>query len=322
MSERARSSMADVSIIVVSWNARSHLAACLDSIRTAAAACVTEVIVVDNASTDGSPEMVHERYPEVRLIRASSNLGFAKGNNLAMAAARGSLFALVNSDALVHPGSLEILVRYLAEHPGVGLVGPRVLGADGNLQRSCRRRPRVWTTLCRALALDRAFGARGIFSGHEISASRHASLCEAEVLSGCFCLARRRAVEQIGGLDETFFFYGEDLDWCLRFKRAGWKLVFVPEATATHLGGGSSSVAPLRFSVEILRATLHYWRKHHGVIGQAVCTALLLLHHGLRLAIRSVRTRAGGSAEDRHKLREDVVCLRWLLYRKDVHGTG
>jgi hypothetical protein len=312
--------MKPVSIIIVSWNTRKLLAGCLDSIRQAKPSCVQEIIVVDNDSADGSPEMVEQDYPEVILIRSGANLGFATGNNLAMQCARGSQFALVNSDALVHPSSLETLSSFLDEHPDVGLVGPRVTGGDGLLQRSCRHLPGVWNMLCRALALDRAFGGRGIFSGYEVPPASHEVLHEAEVLSGCFCVARRTAVEQIGGLDEQFFFYGEDIDWCRRFRDAGWKLVFIPQATATHFGGGSTSRAPLRYSIEILRATLKYWRKHHGVAGQAVCGALLVFHHGVRLVARSVKRALGrgGSADSRYKLSEDLACLRWLLFRAEV----
>lgn len=312
--------MKPISVIIVSWNTRELLRGCLDSIRKAAAPCVEETIVVDNNSADGSPEMVERDFPEVTLIRSGANLGFAKGNNLAMKHARGSVFALVNSDALVHAGCLETLNDHLAQHPEVGLVGPRVIGGDGLLQRSCRHLPGLWNTLCRALALDRAFGGRAIFSGYEVPPGDHETLHEAEVLSGCFCLARRTAVEQVGGLDEQFFFYGEDIDWCRRFKDAGWKLVFVPQAAATHFGGGSTSKAPLRFSIEILRATLKYWRKHHGLAGQAVCQALLVLHHGIRLVARSIKRLVGmgGSADSRYKFSEDVACLRWLFFRTEV----
>lgn len=309
-----------VSIIIVNWNSRDYLAGCLESIRRSKPTCVAEVIVVDNASADGSPEMIEQEYPEVILIRAGANLGFAKGNNLAMRRALGSQFALVNSDAQVHPGSLETLSSFLELHPEVGLVGPRVTGGDGLLQRSCRNLPGVWNTLCRALALDRLFGGRGIFSGYEVPPDRHETMHEAEVLSGCFCVARRTAVEQIGGLDEQFFFYGEDIDWCRRFSDAGWKLVFIPQATATHFGGGSTSKAPLRYSIEILRATLKYWRKHHGVVGQTVCSALLILHHGVRFVARSTKHAVGrcDSPDSRYKLSEDIACLRWLLFRTEV----
>lgn len=307
--------MEQVSIIVVSWNARGYLQQCLASIRQHSPACVLEVIVVDNSSADGSAEMVERDFPEVTLIRAGSNLGFARANNLAMKRAAGSLLALVNSDALVHPGCLETLTDYLDRHPEVGLVGPRVNGGDGKLQRTCRRLPTVWNTTCRTFALDRLFANRWIFGGYEMTELDHETRREVEVLSGCFCIARRAAVADVGGLDERFFFYAEDIDWCKRLSDHGWKLMYIPEATATHFGGGSTNNAPLRYSVEILRATLKYWRKHHGIAGQLACLALLVSHHWLRLMLRAVNRAIGlgASPESRHKFREDVVCLRWLF---------
>jgi GT2 family glycosyltransferase len=305
----------DVSVLIVSWNARHYLEMCLNSIADAAPTCVKEVIVVDNASDDGSAELVEQSFPQHKLIRAGANLGFARANNLAMAQATGKWFALVNSDALVHPGCLEALVLHLESHPRVGLVGPRVIGGDGKLQRTCRKLPGAWNTLCRALSLDRLLPYSNVFGGYEVPASMHERPHQAQVLSGCFCVARRSAVEDVGGLDDSYFFYGEDIDWCKRFADAGWALAFLPQATATHFGGGSTSKAPLRFSIEILRATLRYWRKHHGRSGHALCYLLLLLHHGLRLGLRGAKRAIGfgHSAEAQGKLAEDLACLRWLV---------
>jgi GT2 family glycosyltransferase len=146
----------------------------------------------------------------------------------------------------------------------------------------------------------------------------YGSRAEVEVLSGCFWLARRKAVEEVGGLDERFFFYAEDMDWCRRFKDAGWKVVFVPEATATHFGGGSSANVPLRYSIEMLRGGLLYWKKYHGRCGCAVYYCLATMRHFLRLIANSFLQllRVGNSEETQMKLDEDFVCLRWLLTRK------
>lgn len=316
--------MQQVSVIVVSWNTCNFLRQCLGSIVHGSSTRVCEIIVVDNASSDGSAEMVEREFPQVTLIRAGSNLGFARANNLAMQRARGSLLALVNSDAMAHAGCLDILAEFLARHPDVGLVGPRVNGGDGELQRTCRRLPTLWNTACRTLALDRLFASNRMFSGYEMTPDEHASGRNVEVLSGCFCVARRAAVAEVGGLDEQFFFYGEDIDWCKRLSDAGWDLMYVPEATATHFGGGSTSNAPLRYSIEILRATLKYWRKHHGRGGQWLCRALLVAHHGLRLSIRTMHRclGLGTSAESRHKLHEDAVCLRWLFTGTAIPALG
>jgi GT2 family glycosyltransferase len=312
-----------ISVVVVSWNCKEYLRDCLASIREAGGKRVCELIVVDNASSDGSADMVEAEFPEAVLIRASTNLGFARANNIAMRRGRGSLFALVNSDAIVHSGCLDVLANFLESNPGVGLVGPRIIGRDGRLQRTCRRLPTLWNTTCRALALDRILGWHGLFSGYEVSAAQHECLRQAEVLSGCFLLARRAAVEQVGYLDESFFFYGEDIDWCKRFADQGWKIVFVPWATATHFGGGSTSKAPLRYSIEILRATLEYWRKHHGAAGQMMCRALLVMHHAVRLLPRTARRYVdfGRWSVDEWKLQEDKACLQWLVMGTEVEDA-
>jgi GT2 family glycosyltransferase len=312
--------MNGISVIIVSWNACGYLRDCLASVRQTGGTAVHEVIVVDNASSDGSPEMVALEFPEVVLIRAEKNLGFARANNLALKQATGSLLALVNSDVLVHPECFQRLAAFFEAHPAAGLAGPKVFGRDGLLQRTCRRLPTVWNSTCRLLALDRVLSRWPAFSGFEMRHWQHDRQAEVEVLSGCFLVARRTAVQQVGPLDERFFFYAEDIDWCKRFRDAGWKIVFVAEATATHFGGGSSANAPLRYSIEILRANLAYWKKHHGWLGRIIFYLFSTIHHGLRFALRAFLRiiGAGRSAASRHKLKEDVVCLRWLLTGKGV----
>jgi GT2 family glycosyltransferase len=312
--------MKPISVIIVSWNARDYLRDCLNSIRQTGASCVREVIVVDNASKDGSPEMVSDHFPEVMLIRSEENLGFARANNLAMTRASGPILALVNSDVIVHPGCFEKLADYLNTHPDVGMVGPRIFGGDGNLQRTCRKLPTLWNTLCRMLTFDQILPNWQMFSGFEVPYRDYDKYLEAEVLSGCFCVARKKAVDEVGGMDERFFFYAEDIDWSKRFWDAGWKLMFVPDATATHFGGGSTANAPLRYSIEILRATLKYWRKHHGIAGQVVCYLLILAHHGVRLMARGIKRSLGfgRSNESKYKFEKDFVCLRWLMTGKGI----
>ena len=142
---------------------------------------------------------------------------------------------------------------------------------------------------------------------------------EVEVLSGCFWMARREAVEKVGGLDERFFFYAEDIDWCKRFWDGGWKVVLVPAATATHFDGGSSMNAPLRYNVEMLRANLAYWRKHRGVSGKIICLALYIIHHALRLGLFGLKMLAMRNCGDdtNQKWRRSMVCLGWLLTGRD-----
>ena len=286
----------------------------------AGVSCVEEVIVVDNASSDGSAEMVAAEFPEVTLVRSHENLGFGRANNLAIARARGSHLALVNSDVVVHAGCLETLMSYLDGNANVGMVGPRIVGGDGIVQRTCRRLPTVWNHMCRSLTLDRLLSSSPTFSGYEMRHFEHDVLVEAEVLSGCFLVVRNQAVKEVGGFDEQFFFYMEDVDWCRRFAINGWKVVFVPEASATHFGGASTALAPLRYSIQIHRANLQYWGKYNGRAGKAAYFLISVTHHGLRFVARGLGRLVGlgGSAESQHKLREDIVCLRWFLAGKDV----
>jgi hypothetical protein len=312
--------MKKISVIIVSWNARELLQKCLESIQETGKLLVREIIVVDNGSRDGSPEMVAQQFPEVALVRAEKNLGFSRANNLGIKRASGTYLALLNSDVIVHPGCFDILARFLESHDDVGLVGPKVLGADGRLQRTCRRLPTIWNTLCRSLALDKALSRWPVFSGREMRHWNHNSEAEVEVLNGCFWMARREAVEKVGGLDERFFFYAEDVDWCKRFRDSGWKVVFVPEATATHLGGGSSNNAPLRYSIEMLRANLAYWEKYRGIPGLVAFYLLSILHHAIRLILRGLKTIASSDSgsETAYKCKRSLVCLRWLLTGKEI----
>jgi len=308
--------MSKLSVIIVSWNACAYLRKCLATIAATGGDCVQEVIVVDNASTDGSPEMVAAEFPKATLLQTGENLGFARANNIGILQASGDYLALVNSDVELHADCFQQLITYLEAHPEAGLVGPKVIGGDGQLQRTCRRLPTVWNTFCRTLALDGPFGRWPLFSGREMRHWDHQSLKEVEVLSGCFWLARKSAVAQVGGLDERFFFYAEDVDWCKRFWDAGWKVVFVPQATATHYGGASSSNAPLRYSIEMLRANLIFWRKHHGWFGQVEFYLLSVLANTVRLVLRGLKALVSCDNDNSHKLGSCAVCLLWLLTGK------
>lgn len=336
-----RAVMRQISVIIVSWNAREFLRNCLKSIRDSGGPLVREVIVVDNGSADGSPDMVAEEFPEATVVRSSENLGFARANNLGFQRASGSWLALANSDAIVHPGCFENLVAVLEGNQSVGLVGPKVLWPDGHVQVTRRQFPTVWRAALKAFCLDKAIrrppfnSARAVQQwGHETQehpckpadceCSRINQQVEVEVLAGCFWLARREAVEQVGGLDERFFFYGEDVDWCRRFWDAGWKVVFVPKAVATHFGGASSSKAALQYTIEMLRSNVAYWKKHYGLWGQAALYSLSVFHHTIRLVAQCLKLAIGRQTRDQgaNGVRRSWVCLRWLLSGKAVPNSA
>ena len=287
-------SVLEISVIIVSWNARNYLAECLNSLeRGISRTC--EVVVVDNASQDGSPEMVAEKFPWVRLILTGDNLGFAKGNNLAIEQARGRYICLINSDVNVFPGCLDSLADYLDKHLEVGMVGPRILNPDRSLQNTCRSFPTLWNNFCVVSGLSLLFPASSRFSGEEMLWFDHARELPVDALVGCFIMARLEAVQQFGLLSDDFFMFGEDIDWGRRCWESGWKVVFFPGAESVHYGGASSANAPERFAVEAQRAALQLWAKHHSRLRCFLFRCLLLsfcLLRALReVAVAAVRLR-------------------------------
>ncbi len=304
-----------LSIVLVSWNAKDYLLQCIESIRrTYPDVRRTEIIVVDNNSADGSADAVEASCPDVELVRNAENQGFAKANNTGIDRARGEYVALINSDVIVGRGCLQQLCRFLDDNPSVGLAGPRILNPDETLQPSCREFPNLTSSLLRALALDSLFPHSRFFGRHFMTCWSHDCPRDVDVLSGCFWVARRAAIDSVGGLDSNFFMYGEDIDWCRRFQQRGWRVVYVPSVSSVHFGGASSANAPVRFYIEMHRANLQYWKKHHGLAAGALYLCTLWLHHNLRLAGFAVRYLVQPSQRRTAgpKLRRSLACMNWL----------
>jgi GT2 family glycosyltransferase len=273
-----------------------------------------QIIVVDNASSDGSPDCVESNYPNVHLIRNAENLGFAKANNIGVSVSTGEYLCFVNSDVKILPDCITRLVDYCEEHPEAGMVGPRIIGGDGHLQRSCRGFPSVWNMFCRALALDSIFKNFKLFTGYSLLHWPQNFLSDVDILSGCFWLIRRKALEEVGLLDETFFIYGEDMDWCKRFWGKGWRVVFVPSAEAIHYGGGSSANAPIRFYIEMQKADLQYWKKHHSSLAVVCYLFITSLHMLLRMIGYSLGFFLNPAEPSwRDKVKRSWACLKWIL---------
>ena len=215
-----------VSVVIVVWNAKTYVLECLKSLREHCAGVYSEVVVVDNASSDGTPDIVAERFPEFYLIRNSENLGFARANNIGMSRCTGDFICLVNSDVKFTSDCITPMLEYLAAHRDVAMLGPQMLSADGEVRRSTMRFPTVWNNFCRALGLDVLFKGSSLFGGMMMADFDHRRTMPVEVLNGWFILARRTAVERVGHFDPQFFMYGEDVDWSYRFHQSGEKLVF------------------------------------------------------------------------------------------------
>ncbi len=232
----------DLSLIIVSYNVRDLLIACLESIQSALASSRLryEIIVVDNASSDGSPEAVRHRFPGVRLIESPENLGFAAANNRGLQIAGGRVLVLLNPDTTVPPGTLEILFDYLGEHPDTGVVGPRLIYPDGSTQPSRRRFPTFLTGLLESTIVQDYWPKNPAARRYYLADRPDNVTQDVEWLVGACLMARRKVFEQAGVLDEAFFMYSEEIEWCHRVRKAGWRTVYLPEATIIHHEGASS----------------------------------------------------------------------------------
>lgn len=303
-----------VSVVIVSWNARDFLRECLESLYTRVALDPIEVFVIDNASTDGSPEFVEKSFPHARLIRNESNLGFSRANNIGIRLCTGRYICLVNSDVTILDDCFGKLVAFMDSNPHVGLAGPRMLDAQRKTGRSCRGFPTVWNMFCHALALDSLFPSFKPFGGYIMRFWNQESSRSVDILGGWFWIARRSALSEVGLLDESFFFYAEDMDWCRRFRNSGWQIAFVADATSVHYGGGSSKRAPLKYIIQQQRADLQYWKKHHSIAERSAYFCICIIYHAMRgsihglFCIRPSRKGDHASTALRH-----WRCLLWYL---------
>ena len=273
----------DVSVVVVTWNALPWVERCLDSVRG------RDVVVVDNGSTDGTVALVRERFPDVRVVE-QANRGMGGGNNTGMEVADGRYFFLLNSDAWVTEGSLDRLVAFADGNPEVAVVGPRLLNPDGSLQRSVRGEPTLWRLATEYLFLRKLAPRSRIFNAFYAGGFAHDTVVEADWLFGAALFVRRAAVDAVGGFDESFFMFSEEADWLTRFRRAGWTVLFDPDAEVVHVGGASHGG---RLYVENLRSHIRWFDKHHGPRQAEQARRILLA--GLRL--RAVAYRHGPRAE-------------------------
>jgi GT2 family glycosyltransferase len=274
-----------------------------------------EVLVVDNASTDGSVAMIEARFPWVKLIKSSENLGFAKGNNVAIRQCQGRYIALVNPDVIVFPGCLDALADFLDENPKVGNVGPRVFNPDMSQQSTCRRFPTLWNNFCSATSLATTFTKSRIFAGEHMWFFSHDRTLTVDVIVGCFSMIRHETFDQVGLLDEDLFMYGDDVDWCRRCWKAGWQVVFYPGAQAIHDRGKTTAPYPVRFAVAQQRSVLHYWTKYHSFWGVLGIRSIMLFHHVLRyaFAVFSGLSHSQGSAQSEVRKQVSGACLRELF---------
>lgn len=312
-----------LSIVIVTWNGKRYALECLESLRAHPAQVPTEIIVVDNASTDGTPQAIRTQFPGVHLVKNGGNFGFANANNVGMALCRGKYVCLINSDVVVYPGCLDKMLAVMEMNPDIGIMGPRMLCPDGSVGRSVMRLPTVWNTFCAALALNSIFPNSTLFAGFSVRSEAITDVQDVPVIGGWFLLLSRTALQQVGGLDERFFMYAEDIDWCHRFRKAGWRVAFCGDAEALHYGGVSSADAPVRSYIEMRRANLQYFHKYGGTRGAAGYALAICVHELARIVGYSMsycydRDRR---REARSKVRRSVSCLCWLLSSRSIDSA-
>lgn len=275
-------SFVDLTIIIVSWNVREHLDRCLQS-SLGQPGVSYEVLVVDNASADQSADLVRERYPNVQLIANHENRGYARANNQAIAKARGKFLLLLNPDTVIHKGTLAATVKYLSEHPKVGILGCRIENEDGSLQRSVRRFPTLVSQIWILLKLHRFFSGLSSLKRYLALDFDYAREQDADQVMGAFFAFRRELLETVGTLDDGFFLWFEEVDFCRRAKNAGWLVRYVPSFAITHVGGESfGQLLSVEQQTFFNRSLLRYFRKHHSV--EAWLMLLILTPLSLLLA--------------------------------------
>jgi O-antigen biosynthesis protein len=266
----------DISIIIVNYNVKEFLQNLLHSIGKSSNKITREIIIVDNASNDGSVDFIREKFPEVILIANEKNLGFSKANNIGLHKATGKYILLLNPDTLVSEDTFEKMIDFFEKNPKVGLAGCRILNPDGTLQLACRRSfPGPWTSFCKVIGLSNLFPHSRLFAKYNLTYLDPDQSYEVDAISGSFMMFRRELFDKIGGLDEKFFMYGEDLDFCYRAQNSGYKVFYVHNTQIIHYKGESTKRSGLD-ETKIFYNAMHLFVKKHlsgsflvGIILQA-----------------------------------------------------
>ncbi|MCL4263015.1 MAG: glycosyltransferase family 2 protein [Anaerolineae bacterium] len=306
-----------LSIVIVSWNVRDLLRDCLYSIEQTRGNLAVETIVVDSASTDGSPAMVAAEFPQVTLITANENVGFPRGNNMGIAKAHGRYILLLNPDTVLHDNALVHMVDYLENHLDVGVVGAQLLNDDGSVQSSRRRFPTLITAFFESTWLQ-SRAPQHILTRYYALDTPDNQTAEVDWVMGACLMTRQEIAQTIGGLDEGYFMYSEELDWCHRIKMAGWRVVYLPTAQVTHYQGKSSEQVVAQRHIYFNRAKLRYFRKYHGRVPAFVLRLFLLLNYLVQMALEAGK----GVLGHKRPLRWQRVHAYWLVLRSGLRPAG
>ncbi len=296
-----------ISIIIVSFNTSELLQRCLEAVQQESSMINTEIIVIDNNSKDGSADVVEHKFPKVRLIRSSKNLGFAAANNLGFTYAKGDYIILLNPDAFLTPNALINAINYIDKNPTIGLAGARLIGEDGDWQPSARMFPSLLNHLLNLSGLAAKYPQSRFFGRVDYTWANHDQAMSVDWVPGAFSIIRRNVLEQIGFFDEQFFLYYEEVDLCCRIKAAGYSIWYLPDVTVVHVGGACSealsdltrSTKGRQVTLWQLRSALLFYRKNYGLL----YTWLWMQIENNWHRIRAWKNRTNFKAEDSNNLR-------------------
>jgi GT2 family glycosyltransferase len=279
-----------LSAVIVNYNGGTLLGGCVQSVLNSARVCIERVIVSDNASTDGSLQVLRElvRDERLQIIENGGNIGFAAANNRVLPSATGEFILFINPDCVLEPATLARMIEVMQQNPQAGMAGCLLCNPDGSEQRGSRRNlPTPSTALERVLKFNRLFPARR--SGFDLAGTPlPTETVEVEAISGAFMFVRKTALDAVGAMDEGYFLHCEDLDWCMRFKLAGWKILFVPDVKVLHVQGASSRRTPVAVEYHKHRGMLRYYRKFHRPSYPLVLFWLVTLAVWTRFAAKAV----------------------------------
>jgi GT2 family glycosyltransferase len=284
----------DLSTVLVSYRSQDVLPASLRALATETEGRAAEVVVVDNASPDGTVPALEREFPAVRLIQNRDNLGYARAVNQGIAATTGEFVLVMNPDCELRRGAVGALIEHLRRHPAAGVAGPKILNPDGSLEYSARSFPDPLTFLFnRYSLLTRLFPNNRFSRRYLLTDWDHATMREVDWVSGACMMVRRAAIDRVGAMDEAFFMFNEDVDWCRRMKLAGWSVAYVPDAVAVHhIGASRKKVAP-RVIVERHRGMIRYFHKHHPShpLVAVLADAAIMARAGVMLTANALRLR-------------------------------
>ncbi|MFD1139458.1 glycosyltransferase family 2 protein [Paenibacillus urinalis] len=278
----------DLSIIIVNYNTRQLTLDCIASVYESRMEYAYEIILIDNHSSDGTVEAVAEQFPEVRLIANRENTGFAKANNQGLAIANGRYSLLLNSDTVVQQDTLQTMLSFMdaPENKKVGAAGCKIILPDGSLDKACKRGfPTPSASFYYAFGISNLFPHNPKYNQYQLGHLDPDQAYPIDCLVGAFMLVRREAIEQVGGLDETFFMYGEDIDWCYRIKQADWDIHYYPYTYIIHYKGASSRRKPAKIIYEFHRAMWIFHQKHYQAKYNLLTNAAVYSGIGVKLAV-------------------------------------